>query len=157
MLVGFVGLEGGKYSWIGVFGADQIGSVRRDKYLCVGVPFSPIVGMTSLLFGQRQARESVVGKVVRSTFVSLGYEDGIGGNPSYASRGGAGYRTVGPFAYLGSSGRIMSASGPVGVSVAVGPIAAVARVRAAAMVNFAFGFIGWHPFPTGSRHQGYGG
>jgi len=154
LLVGFVGLEGGRYTWFGIFGADQIGVVPDSRYTCVGVPLSPFWGISSL-FSRDNPAQTVGGRAMASLLLTLGFEDGIGGpqmSPGRrVTRGG--YRTVGPFMTSGVMSRPMSGSGPVGASVAIGPIAVVARVRAAAVINFVFGFIGYHPFPRGEGFE----
>ena len=154
LLVGFVGLEGGRYTWFGIFGADQIGVVPDSRYTCVGLPLSPFWGISSL-FSQGNPAQTVGGRTMASLLLTLGFEDGIGGpqmSPGKrVTRGG--YRTVGPFMTSGVMSRPMSGSGPVGASVAIGPIAIMARVRVAAAINFVFGFIGYHPFPRGEGYE----
>jgi hypothetical protein len=151
-LIGFVGLEYGKYTYFGVFGMDQLGVVSTDAHYVIGLPISLLVGFRALFGGETDiAGSGISGRLIGFVLFSLGYENGIGGGIGMGSIGGggtrSGYFAVGPLGFSNAySGAPTSKSGEIGASVAVLPIALVARVRGGAIINFFTGFFGWHPF-----------
>jgi len=135
---GFVGFVRGRYTWYGVFGFGQVGRVPDGRFETRGLPVSWLDSARVLL---SSARVSFMARAVMAAVLMLGWEDGIGG-PRRATQGN------GALAFAGFSGRRApsSGSGAVGAAVALGPVAAIARVRIGAMLNFVTGFLGFHLF-----------
>lgn len=146
--LGSVGLERGAYTWLGIFGADQIGVVQDDNFQNIGLPFSLIGSGASLASGTSVGGDALNAPTLDALAMALGYEDGIGG----PGKSTGGYETLGPMGFAPGHDTWLSSSLPVGGSVALGPVAVVSRVRLAAVANFATGFLGFHVFSGPEEH-----
>ena len=136
--VASIGAQKGSYTWLGVFGADQIGVVNDDNFQSVGLPYSALYSARTLMSSAAPLGARLVGAGV----ILPGFEDGIGGPNGQTS----GYESLGPMGYAVGGDSWRSSSFPLGVSTELGPVALVARVRMGALANFMTGFLGFHLF-----------
>jgi hypothetical protein len=134
-----IGAQKGAYTWLGIFGADQIGIVQDKGTKAIGLPFTTVYSASALM-----QSASLLSRLGGAGALLTGFEDGIGGPDGSKS----GYESLGPMGYSAGRHTWTSASFPVGISLALGPVATVSRVRMGAVANFLTGFVGFHLFKS---------